>query len=69
MSSIPQNKYLSDPLGRLYIKTALLIIVVMGMNGALTVADALFLGHYVGPQALPFPDFDTLNPCLRRIFW
>jgi putative MATE family efflux protein len=28
------------------------IIFVMAVNGALAVADALFLGHYVGPKAL-----------------
>ncbi|MET1414054.1 MATE family efflux transporter [Roseibium sp. HPY-6] len=34
------------------LKTALPIILVMSMNGLLTVADAAFLGHYVGPDAL-----------------
>jgi putative MATE family efflux protein len=72
MSSIPQNKYLSDPLGRLYIKTALPIIFVMGMNGALTVADALFLGHYVGPQALAavtlmFPIYMLIAACATLV--
>ena len=39
-------------LARTYARTALPIIFVMGMNGLLTVVDALFLGLYVGPQAL-----------------
>ena len=52
MSDIPENSYLEAPLGLTYAKTALPIIFVMGMNGLLAVADALFLGHYVGPQAL-----------------
>ena len=52
MSDIPENSYLEAPLGLTCAKTALPIIFVMGMNGLLAVADALFLGHYVGPQAL-----------------
>ena len=52
MSSTPTNPYLSGPLGPLYARTALPIIFVMGMNGLLTVADALFLGHFVGARAL-----------------
>lgn len=52
MSDIPKNSYLEGPLGLTYAKTALPIIFVMGMNGLLAVADALFLGRYVGPDAL-----------------
>jgi hypothetical protein len=44
--------FLSGPLGPIYVRTALPIIFVMGMNGLLTVAVALFLGHFVGPEAL-----------------
>ncbi|SDD35316.1 MATE family efflux transporter [Kordiimonas lacus] len=46
------NPYLAGPLGAVFIKTALPIIFVMGMNGAVTLIDALFLGLYVGPKAL-----------------
>ncbi|WP_298843880.1 MATE family efflux transporter [uncultured Roseobacter sp.] len=46
------NKFSNEPLGRIYAKTALPIIFVMGMNGFLAVADALFLGHFAGPEAL-----------------
>lgn len=46
------NTYLTGPLGPIYAKTALPIIFVMGMNGLLAVADALFLGHFAGPDAL-----------------
>ncbi|SFR45331.1 putative efflux protein, MATE family [Yoonia tamlensis] len=72
MSDIPQNKFLTGALGRLYIKTALPIIFVMGMNGALTVADALFLGHYVGPQALAavtlmFPIYMLIAACATLV--
>lgn len=52
MSDTPNNTFLTAPLGVTYAKTALPIIFVMGMNGLLAVADALFLGHYVGPEAL-----------------
>ncbi|MEJ8474387.1 MATE family efflux transporter [Roseibium algae] len=46
------NAFLSGSIASTYTRTALPIIFVMTMNGLLTVADALFLGHYVGPQAL-----------------
>jgi len=36
----------------IFARTALPIIFVMGMNGFLNIADALFLGHFVGPEAL-----------------
>ncbi|NNE51090.1 MAG: hypothetical protein HKN30_01650 [Sulfitobacter sp.] len=39
-------------LGLIFLKTALPIIFVMGMNGLLTVVDAIFLGRCVGPEAL-----------------
>lgn len=52
MSAPPINSFVTQPLGVTYLKTALPIIFVMAVNGALAVADALFLGHYVGPQAL-----------------
>lgn len=52
MPKTASNMFLEGPLGSIYVRTALPIIFVMGMNGLLAVADALFLGHYVGPQAL-----------------
>jgi Na+-driven multidrug efflux pump len=52
MSDAPNNTFLTGSLGAIYVKTALPIIFVMGMNGLLNVVDALFLGHYVGPEAL-----------------
>ena len=52
MSVAPTNSFTAGPLSSIYIKTALPIILVMGMNGLLTLADALFLGIYVGPEAL-----------------
>ncbi|TDK52128.1 MATE family efflux transporter [Antarcticimicrobium luteum] len=52
MSDPARNSFLEGSLPAIYARTALPIIFVMGMNGLLTVADAVFLGLYVGPQAL-----------------
>lgn len=52
MTDTPTNTFTDGPLSSIYLKTALPIIFVMGMNGLLSVADALFLGIYVGPDAL-----------------
>lgn len=52
MPDTQTNSFLEGPLGLTYARTALPIILVMGMNGLLAVVDALFLGHYVGPEAL-----------------
>ena len=52
MTDTPTNTFTNGPLGAIYVKTALPIILVMGMNGLLSVSDALFLGIYVGPDAL-----------------
>lgn len=52
MSDTSKNTFIDGPLGTIYLKTALPIIFVMGMNGLLSVADALFLGIYVGAEAL-----------------
>ncbi|WP_297767497.1 hypothetical protein [uncultured Roseovarius sp.] len=51
MSSLT-NSFLTGLLGPIYARTALPIIFVMGMNGLLAVAEALFLGHFVGADAL-----------------
>lgn len=47
-----QNSYLSAPIGTLFVKTALPIIFVMSMSGLLNVVDAIFLGIFVGPDAV-----------------
>lgn len=54
MPSAPSrtNAYTQGPLVPTLLKTALPIILVMCMNGLLTVADAVFLGRFVGPDAL-----------------
>lgn len=46
------NPFTHGSLGAVYARTALPIIFVMSMNGLLAVTDALFLGLYVGPDAL-----------------
>ncbi|WP_422375126.1 MATE family efflux transporter [Roseibium sp.] len=46
------NSFTHGPIGPTLLKTAGPIILVMSMNGFLTVADAVFLGIYVGPDAL-----------------
>ena len=48
----PQNSFTHGPMGPIFAKTALPIIFVMSMNGLLAVVDAMFLGRYVGPEAL-----------------
>lgn len=50
--TVQDNFLTKSPLGPLLAKTALPIIFVMSMNGLLTVVDAVFLGLYVGPDAL-----------------
>jgi len=52
LSAPSRNSFLDGPIPVIFAKTALPIIFVMSMNGFLTVADALFLGHYVGERAL-----------------
>lgn len=47
-----ENPYLAGPLPRLYLTTASPIILVMLVNGAHAIIDALFLGIYVGADAL-----------------
>lgn len=46
------NSFTHGPLGAIYLRTALPIIFMMAMNGLLSVADAVFLGVFVGPDAL-----------------
>lgn len=46
------NPFTHGSLGAVYARTALPIVFVMSMNGLLAVVDAVFLGVYVGPDAL-----------------
>ncbi|MGH1367037.1 MAG: MATE family efflux transporter [Maritimibacter sp.] len=52
MAQVPQNSFTQGSLGKVYVKTAVPIVFVMLMNGLLSVVDAIFLGAYVGPNAL-----------------
>ena len=50
--SAPENPFLSGSLTRIYLVTASPIILVMLVNGAHAVIDALFIGLFVGADAL-----------------
>ncbi|MFC2966829.1 MATE family efflux transporter [Acidimangrovimonas pyrenivorans] len=72
MSDPSRNHYLEGPIPALFAKTAPPIIFVMGMNGLLNVADALFLGHYVGQDALAavtlvFPLYMLIVACATLV--
>ncbi|WP_169543768.1 MATE family efflux transporter [Sneathiella aquimaris] len=47
-----ENMYLSTPLAKLFVKTALPIILIMFTNGLYTVVDGWFVGRFVGAEAL-----------------
>lgn len=46
------NPFLGLPLPTLFVRNALPIIAIMMMNGLMTVIDAIFVGAYVGADAL-----------------
>ena len=46
------NAYTGDSIPRTFARTALPIILLTSVNGLLTVVDAMFLGAFVGPDAL-----------------
>lgn len=48
----PQNRFLQASPAKIFAQTAVPMILIMLMNGMLHVVDALFLGHYVGAQAM-----------------
>ncbi len=50
--TVTDNAFTHGPLGAIFARTALPIILVMSTHGLLTVIDAIFLGVYVGPDAL-----------------
>ncbi|MDB5530717.1 MAG: hypothetical protein JWR51_3820 [Devosia sp.] len=51
-TATPANPYLRDPIPQTFLKTALPIVLLTSVNGLLTVVDAIFLGAFVGPDAL-----------------
>ncbi|MGA1835185.1 MATE family efflux transporter [Rhizobium wenxiniae] len=46
------NLFLTVPIGRLFLSNALPMAVVMTMGGVLNVVDGIFVGHFIGPEAL-----------------
>ncbi|MCW1934155.1 MATE family efflux transporter [Pararhodobacter zhoushanensis] len=47
-----QNSFLTAPIGRVFVRNAVPMTLVMAMSGLLTVVDAVFLGRFVGSEAL-----------------
>lgn len=52
MSHTQKNLFLHTPIHRLFIQQLLPMLLVMLMNGLFNLIDAMFLGHYVGADAL-----------------
>lgn len=51
--AVPQgNPFLTAPIGRLFLSNALPMILVMSMGGILNVVDGIFVGHFIGAEAL-----------------
>jgi len=60
-----QNNFLEAPIPKLYLTTATPLLLIMATSGFMTLADAWFLGTYVGADALTavtlmFPPFMML---------
>jgi putative MATE family efflux protein len=51
--AVPQdNPFLTAPIGRLFMSNALPMAVVMSMGGILNVVDGVFVGRFIGAEAL-----------------
>lgn len=50
--NIAENRFLTRPLGRLFLSNALPMAVVMSTGGLLNVIDGIFVGRFVGAEAL-----------------
>ena len=48
----PENRFLTASPGRIFAATAFPMIAIMVMNGMLSIIDAVFLGHFVGADAM-----------------
>lgn len=46
------NPFLTAPVGRLFVSNAVPMAVVMSMGGLLAVVDGIFVGHFIGADAL-----------------
>ena len=51
-SNTVENRFLTRPVGRLFLSNALPMAVVMSTGGLLNVIDGIFVGRFVGAQAL-----------------
>nr|WP_319250256.1 MATE family efflux transporter [uncultured Celeribacter sp.] len=51
-STAVENRFLTRPVGRLFLSNALPMAVVMSTGGLLNVIDGIFVGRFVGAQAL-----------------
>lgn len=51
------NPFLAAPIGRLFLSNALPMAVVMSMGGVLNVVDGIFVGHFIGSDALAAVSF------------
>ena len=49
---LQDNPFLTAPIGRLFWSNALPMAVVMSMGGILNVVDGIFVGRFIGPEAL-----------------
>lgn len=49
---LQENPFLTAPIGRLFWSNALPMAVVMSMGGILNVVDGIFVGRFIGPEAL-----------------
>ncbi|WP_421762115.1 MATE family efflux transporter [Devosia sp.] len=49
---LPANPYTSGSIPRMFVRTAIPIIALTSISGLLSVVDAIFLGAFVGPNAL-----------------
>lgn len=47
-----ENRFLTEPIGRLFWANALPMMLIMLMSGLLSLVDAIFLGRFVGTAAL-----------------
>lgn len=48
----PDNRFLRQSPGRVFVANALPMMFIMLMNGLLNITDAVFLGHFVGTDAM-----------------
>ncbi|MFN3228318.1 MAG: MATE family efflux transporter [Asticcacaulis sp.] len=50
--SLSADYFVSAPVGEVFLKTAGPLVIVLAMSGLLTLVDGVFVGHYLGDEAL-----------------